>query len=69
MNTLDARGLSCPEPVVMIRKAMKSKEDAYQILVDNTTAKENITRFASNQGYAVKATEKDGDLLLDITKK
>ena len=26
MKTLDARGLSCPEPVIMIRKAMASKE-------------------------------------------
>lgn len=68
MNTLDARGLSCPEPVVMIRKAMQSKENAYQILVDNTTATENISRFVKNQGYNVKVTEQNGDFLLDITK-
>ena len=32
---LDARGLSCPEPVVMIRKAMASKEAEYTMVVDN----------------------------------
>ena len=68
MKTLDARGLSCPAPVVMIRKAMASKEDKYQIIVDNNTAKENITRFVTHQGYNVSVTEEDGDITLDITK-
>ncbi|MCF0150915.1 MAG: sulfurtransferase TusA family protein [Firmicutes bacterium] len=68
MNTLDARGLSCPEPVVMIRKAMQSKENAYRIVVDNTTATENISRFVKNQGYNVVVTQENGDYVLDITK-
>ena len=50
MKKLDARGLSCPEPVMMIRKAMASGEPAYQIVVDNPTARENVTRYAVHQG-------------------
>ena len=68
MNKLDARGLSCPEPVIMIRKAMMSKEDAYEIVVDNVASKENVTRFANHQGYNVSVTEKDGEFTLSITK-
>lgn len=68
MNSLDARGLSCPEPVIMIRKAMMSKEDAYEIIVDNVASKENVTRFASHQGYQVTVTEKDGEYTLSIKK-
>ena len=30
---LDARGLSCPEPVVMIRKAMMTKAAEYTMVV------------------------------------
>lgn len=68
MKKLDARGLSCPEPVVMLRKAMMSKEDAYSIVVDNITSKENVTRYAEHQGYRVSA-EADGDeYTLTITK-
>lgn len=66
MNTLDARGLSCPEPVIMIRKAMMSKENAYEIIVDNVTSKENVTRYAEHQGYRVTVTEKDGEYTLSI---
>ena len=68
MKTLDARGLSCPEPVIMIRKAMMSKEAEYVIVVDNVTSRENVTRFAEHQGYNVAVTEKDGEYTLTIRK-
>ena len=31
---VDARGCSCPEPVIMIKKALASKESRYEMLVD-----------------------------------
>lgn len=65
---LDARGLSCPEPVVMIRRAMMSKDAEYIMVVDNPTAKENVTRYAEHQGYKVAVTEKDDEYTLTITK-
>ena len=68
MQIVDARGLSCPEPVVMTRNAMVSKETAYQVLVDAIAAKENVTRYAMSQGYAVSVSENNGDFTLDITK-
>lgn len=68
MKQLDARGLSCPEPVVMLRKAMASKEHAYEIIVDNVASRENVTRYASNQGYQVACTEKGGEFTLSMTK-
>ncbi|MDD6235853.1 MAG: sulfurtransferase TusA family protein [Clostridiales bacterium] len=68
MKTLDARGLSCPEPVIMIRKAMASKENAYEMLVDNQTSKENVTRYAEHQGYKVTVTENGEEYLLTMNK-
>ncbi len=68
MKTVDARGLSCPEPVLMAREALKTKEKEYMILVDNMTSRENVTRFARSQGYDVKVTEKDGEFTLSLRK-
>lgn len=68
MNKIDARGLSCPEPVIMLRKAMMSKEDAYEIVVDNPTSRENVTRYAQHQGYQVTVVEKDGEYTLSVCK-
>lgn len=68
MEKLDARGLSCPEPVIMIRKAMQSKGPAYEMMVDNPASKENVTRYAQHEGYAVSVAEKDGEYTLTMTK-
>lgn len=68
MNKIDARGLSCPEPVIMIRKAMMSNENAYEIIVDNVASRENVTRYANHQGYNVSVKEEDGEFTLSITK-
>ena len=68
MTTLDARGLSCPEPVIMIRKAMMSKAAEYEMIVDNPTSRENVTRYAEHQGYQVSCTENNGEFTLSIRK-
>ena len=68
MTKLDARGLSCPEPVILISQAMKSGENAYEIIVDNRVSRENVTRFAEHQGYAVSVSEADGEFTLSIRK-
>lgn len=68
MKTIDARGLSCPEPVMMTKNALTSNEASYEVLVDNVTAKENVTRFANHQGYQVKVEEKGEDYLLHLKK-
>ena len=68
MTTLDARGLSCPEPVIMIQKAMKTKETSYVMMVDNHASKENVTRFAEKNGYKVTITENAGEYTLEMRK-
>ena len=68
MTTIDARGLSCPEPVILISQAMKSGEKAYEIIVDNRVSRENVTRYAEHQGYTVSITEADGEFILAIRK-
>ncbi len=68
MKTVDARGLSCPEPVVLTRKAISSGDTAYQIIVDSPTACENVARYAKDQGYRVEIEEKNGEFTLSATK-
>ena len=68
METLDARGLSCPEPVVMMRQALFEKPAAARMIVDAVAARENVTRYTKSQGYAVAVTEGDGEWTLDVTR-
>ena len=68
MKRVDARGLSCPEPVIRAKNAMESGDKEYEILVDNVVAKENVSRFAIHQGYQVEVEEQGDDFLLRIKK-
>lgn len=58
---IDARGRSCPEPVIMIKNAMNTKEDCYTMMVDNRTSLENVTRFSEHNGYEVSYETNDED--------
>jgi len=59
METLDARDLACPEPVIRTKKALEnSKDGILTVIVNSTEANENVQRFAKNQGCSVKAAEK-----------
>ena len=68
MKTIDARGLSCPEPVIRTKNALASGEKAYTVMVDNVTAKENVSRFALHQGYKVSVKEDGEDFVLTLEK-
>lgn len=56
MTEIDARGLSCPVPVVKTKKAMDSDPAAeIAVLVDEEVARENVSRLARSRGYEVVA--------------
>lgn len=69
MRKVDARGRSCPEPVMMARAALMKEGEGAEILVDNICAVENITRFAAHQGYEARREERDGEYTLTLTKQ
>ena len=68
MKVIDARGLSCPEPVILTRQAVTRGELPCQVLVDNPTARENVTRYAAHQGCRVEVSEGEGTYTLTLTK-
>ncbi|OPY58428.1 MAG: SirA-like protein [Pelotomaculum sp. PtaU1.Bin035] len=49
MRTIDARGLACPKPVLLTKKAIDSGEKEFEVLVDSEVPKENIRKFCD--GY------------------
>lgn len=66
---VDARGLSCPVPVVMVQKAVNAeKPSELEVLVDARVCVENVTRFANSQGYDVEVTEQGDDFKMVLKK-
>ncbi len=66
---VDARGQSCPIPVVMVQNEVKkTNPKELQVKVDAMVCVENITRYAASQGYAVSVTESGGEYTLTLKK-
>ena len=66
---VDARGYSCPMPVIMVQKAVKDgAPETLEVLVDNRCSLENVTRFANNQGYSVTSSQEGEGFRLVLTK-
>ena len=65
MKQIDARGYSCPEPVLMTRAALK-KGLPLQVLVDSMTPVQNISRFAENAGLRLHWEAQGDDFLITI---
>lgn len=67
-NIIDARGRSCPEPVIMTKNAIDYGNENIEVLVDAKVAVENIKRFATSQGYTVNVEENDDEFTMSLRK-
>jgi len=55
-RTIDARGLPCPQPVALTKKALEEGGfETLEILVDSETAKDNVMRFSAYSGREAEA--------------
>jgi selenium metabolism protein YedF len=69
MKTIDCRGLACPQPVMVTKKALDDPEgQEILVLVDNPAARENVSRFAGSQGCQVDVTDEKGYFAINIRK-
>jgi len=69
MKEIDARGLACPQPVILAKNAVKDlMSGTVKILVDNDTAKENLKKFALNHNLKIEVEEKGTDFHISLTK-
>lgn len=66
--TVDARGLSCPQPVVLTSKAI-STADQLTVIVDNAVAVENVSRFAKSKGFAVETVTRPDGIYLALRRE
>jgi selenium metabolism protein YedF len=64
---IDARGLACPEPVVLTKKALNEHSEIV-VIVDDNVALENIKRLASSQGCTVEEDRKGVEIHIRITR-
>lgn len=68
-QVIDARGRSCPEPVIMAKQGLAAaKGKTLTVLVDTAVAKENVSRFlrASSKQQPEISLQADGSWSITI---
>ncbi len=62
---IDARGLSCPAPVLLTKAAIETEGvNKVMIMVDNGAARQNVSRFLENQGFKTSVERKGEDYII-----
>ncbi|MCB2218279.1 MAG: sulfurtransferase-like selenium metabolism protein YedF [Desulfobulbaceae bacterium] len=68
-KNLDARGLTCPSPVLLVKDALEAETvpQSLSVQVDNEAARENVTRFLQSRGFTVNSTADEDDWVITAT--
>ncbi|NLV66332.1 MAG: SirA family protein [Spirochaetes bacterium] len=66
---IDARGLSCPQPVVLTQQAIKKGLTEFQVLVDTVVSKENVLRCVEKNKLAGSAAADGETFIISVSKK
>ena len=68
MKIVDARKKACPQPVIMTKKEVDGGAEEITVIVDNETAKINVTKFGTQLKYTVTAEDKDDGTYIILKK-
>jgi len=67
-HSVDARGLSCPQPVILARNAIQAGTFPIEVLVETVTSRENVRRAAKKLGCTVQVEDLGGEFKLTLTR-
>ena len=67
MIKIDARGLECPQPVVLARKAfLESPGETFLVLVDNQVARDNVLKLTQSLGGSPEVEQGEGEFRIYV---
>lgn len=67
--TVNASGLSCPQPVLETKKALsKISSGRVEVFVDTATSRNNVSRFGENKGWKVSSEKREGGYKVILEK-
>jgi selenium metabolism protein YedF len=70
MESIDCKGLACPQPVLRTKSLIDSHPDQKQfaVTVDNAASAENVLKFLKSQGFAATLETNNGDFTVQGTR-
>lgn len=69
-HTVDARGLRCPQPLMLAKKALEEMAEGehLRLLIDNEISRDNVIRFLRDHGLTPELSFSEGVYYLDLDK-
>jgi selenium metabolism protein YedF len=69
-NIVDARGLRCPQPLMLTKKALEGLDagETLRVLIDNEISRDNLIRFLQDHGMTPRISADEGVYTLDLEK-
>jgi len=67
MKQIDTRGLSCPQPVVLVNRAIKEGGD-FEVLLDSEVSRENVLRLLKRNGLKSEEKASGEEFTLRVTR-
>lgn len=68
MKEIDCRGLTCPTPVIMVKRTIESSNgESFKAILDIGAPRENVLRFCKSKGCEVSETALNGFAFLLIS--
>jgi selenium metabolism protein YedF len=70
METLNCRGLACPQPVLRTKQFIESNPQTpeFTVLVDNAASAQNVLRFVESQGCTASLQQKGSKFEIKAVK-
>lgn len=69
MEAIDARGLSCPQPVILARRALLAEANDVTVIVDNDIARDNVVGMAKKEGFATRVEPRADGIYLHLARQ
>jgi len=66
MKIVDARGKTCPQPVIMTKREIDLGENQITVIVDNETAKQNVIKLGTKLNYGYNESIKEDGIYITI---
>ena len=66
MKEVDARGLYCPEPIMMTSEELKQTKGHVKVLVSEPHQRTNVEKYAKDHGKKVTVREKGSEFEIVI---
>jgi TusA-related sulfurtransferase len=66
---IDATGLSCPQPVILVQRVIKNGVTDFEVIVDSEVAKENIIRAVAKHNLHADISSDRDTFMIKVCKR